>query len=413
MIDEEIKKKLKDLLNQKEKEPTKKIDELCKENSFTRYRQKKDVSWGKRNPNNNESHWDNLNLDEYVSNKPVLVCLGGTATKKEKEANGICKMVEGLLELMFKVKDFDIKAEDKVDIISCIYGFDIKYLFYLNDDEVKKMYPNLKEYAKKFPEAVKTTPQNAFLDSNTAQQFVKNMLLSRCLDKKGNKLPIDECQRNIAQVIFFSYCFGTKALNLIMDNFYKLLSQNNFNNKEIEKITSSMSHISFARLKYTRKIPTTYFYAVNDYDLPVMYPLLSKMKFSKSQLETRLSKKGESTFGQKILKDVYDKETNAEALEFAYIGIEKDKIADKNNQDVEHYLSNLRRNKDWDIVNKKDEIYNAISQMMSWSLCRAVENGLDNANSDKYVPKIPMVQLKDELMDIYKSFSKEDLMTKQ
>lgn len=49
--------------------------------------------------------------------------------------------------------------------------------------------------------------------------------------------------------------------------------------------------------------------------------------------------------------------------------------------------------------------------MMSWALCRAVENGLQNSKSTKYIPPMPMEELESELMSIYSSFSSEDVRT--
>lgn len=412
MTKEEIENRLKEFFKQRERS-SKNLDDLCEENGFVRYKQRKKIVWGKRNPNNKEYHWDNLNLDEYTPNKPIVVCLSGNGTKSAKSANGMCKYVENLLDLMFKVKEFDIKAEDKIDIISCAYSYNLRYLFFPDDNKVTEEYPDIEKYTQDFPNALSYAKQNGYLGKSASQQFARNILLSKCLNKVGERLNVDKCQKNLSQIIFFTYCYGAKALNRIVKDFSKMLSQNGFNKREIEEIISSMSHISFARLEYTRTIPTTYFYAVNDFDLYAINQLLNKMDNSGSQLEIKLSKKGELSFGQKFIGDIYGKETNAEALEFAYMGIEKNGNEITNKQDIEHYLANLDRDKDWDIINKDKGIYNAISQMMSWALCRAVENGLDNAHSDKYVPKISMEQLKDELIDIYKSFSKEELMTKQ
>ncbi len=409
---EEIKKKLEEFFKQR-MASTKSLDELCKENGIRKYKKKHSTVWGKRTLENRDTHWDNLNLDEYSFDKPVIVCLSGNGTKSTKGANGMCKIAENMLDLMFKMKDSEIKAEDKIDIISCSYDVDLKYLFYPIDDEVKEKYPDLKEYAKEFPEALWDASQRGYLSDATSKQFAKNILFSRCINEDGEKLPIDECQKNISQVTFFTYCYGTKALNQIMDYFTGMLLQKGFNEKEIDKITSSMSHVSFARLVYTGRVPTTYFYAVNDRNLNTIKPLLKGMEGSGSQLETRLSRNGGLTFGQDLLGCVFYEKNNTESLEFAYMGIEKDKDEVVVGQDREHYLINMDRNEDWDIINKKKGIYNAISQMMSWALCRAVENGLDNANSDKYIPKISMEQLQDELLNIYQSFSKDELMTKQ
>lgn len=411
MLNEEIKKKLEEFYKQKTR--SKSWDELCKENGIRKYKSRSKTIWGKRTYENKDTHWDNLNLDEYSPDKPVIVCLSGNGTRSTKGANGMCRIAENMLELMFKMKDSEIKAEDKVDIVSCSYNVDLKYLFFPNDEKVKEEYPNVNEFAKEFPEAIKEAPsKRGYLTDANSEQFAKNILLSKCLNKNGEKLPIDECQRNISQVIFFTYCYGASALEQIIDCFTDMLSRKGFDKEEIDEITSSLSHVSFAMLTYTKRIPSTYFFAVNDYNLKILEPLLEVMNESGSQLETRLSQKRELTFGEDLLR-ISLGEDNAGSLEFAYMGIEKDDEEVVVGQDQEHYLINMDRNEEWDIINRKKGIYNAISQMMSWALCRAVENGLDNAHSDKYIPKILMEQLQDELLDIYHSFSNEELTARQ
>ena len=408
MTREDIEKKLEEFSRLRRTPPFKKLDEACKECGLKKSTNRRKTIWGKRNPHSENDHWENINLEEYGTDKPIVVCLSGNGTKKEAEANGFCKRAERMLELLFENKNSDSIPEDYIDIISCAYGCDIKYLIYPDSEEFREMYSNANEYAKDFPEAIQSANGNNNLSDNEIQLFVESVLLSRCCDKEGKRLLIDECCRRISQVTFFTYCYGAQALNKIMQTLDKNLLIKGFEREEIEKIKSAMSHISFARKDYTRTIPSTFFYAVNDFDIGSITVLRNRMLNSHCELKTRICKTGEKTFGQELAAGRFGDIATAEALEFVYLGIEeKENFV---NHDVEHYVANMDRDKDWDIINKKKPIYDAVSQMMSWALCRAVENGLQNAKSDKYIPKMSIETLQEELMSIYKSFSKEDLM---
>lgn len=412
MTKEDIQKKLEEFRMLRKTTRNKKLDDLCEECGLKKLTSRKKTIWGKRNPNNENNHWDNIDLEEYSPDKPVVVCLSGNGTKNAAEANGFCKRAERMLDLLFKDRNSNLKPEDKVDIISCAYGCDIKYLFCPDSEDFRKMYSNVNEYAKEFPEAIQSVyGNNNNLSDNEIQLFVESVMLTRCCDKEGKRLTIEECCRRISQVTFFTYCYGAQALNKIMETLEKKLLIQGFDKEEVEQIKSSMSHISFARKDYTRTIPSTFFYAVNDFDIGSINALRNRMLNTHCQLKTRICKAGEKNFGQEWAVERFGNIDTSESLEFAYMAIEEKE--DFVGQDVDHYVSNMDRDTSWDIINKKSPLYDAISQMMSWSLCRAVENGLQNAKSDSYIPKMSMEGLQEELMSIYRSFAQEDLMIKE
>ena len=54
-----------------------------------------------------------------------------------------------------------------------------------------------------------------------------------------------------------------------------------------------------------------------------------------------------------------------------------------------------------------------VSQMIAWALARAVENGIDNRKSKKFVLKMPLEELMKELEGIKNDFSAEQLMSRE
>lgn len=411
MTKEDIEKQLSEFFNAlKSKKGIEK--QLCEQFSMGKMVDRTSSKFGKRNTNNPENHWDAINLKTYEIDKPLLICLSGNGTETLKEANGFCKQVERMLELIFKNKIESSNPEDYIDIIGCAYGKDNRYLYYPTDSQFKELYSTPAEYIKDFPQALKPSYKNHDFGQSEADLLVNRLLLPRCLDSNNGRLSVEECCNNMSQVTFFTYCYGSEALNTIIDSLNKKLLIYGFTKEEVDSILTSMMSISFALKNYTRKIPTINFYASTDYTTGKMVKLVDYMQKYKLNLITRHCKSGDKAIGQELYPASFVESVDAESLEFAFWGTETD-IDGGSDQDIDHSVANLARDENWDAVYKEKGIYNAISQMMSWALCRAVENGLQNVKADKYIPKMSMKVLQEELMSIYKSFTQEDLMTRK
>lgn len=405
MTNEEIKAKLDDFLTKKHTPPYGNPLELCKQCGFRRFSKRRKTRWGKRNLEK-ENHWENIDLNNYSTDKPMVVCLSGNGTNTDAEANGFCKRVGTSLELLLK-KSTPI---ENVELLGCAYGEDKRYLYCPDEEDFYKTYPNLNDYAREFPKAVSISSKSNDLDERDVNQFTNAILMPRCLDKDGNALPTETCCKNISQITFFTYCYGAKALNEIIKSFKENLKSHDFTDESINQILNSMMHVSFARKDYVRTIPSVYFYAANDYDIGSIIKIHKEMEANNIKLKTRLSKCGDLAFGQEYAPDRFGNVAEKDALEFTYLTGEPN--PDFVYHDPEHYFSNLDRDLDWDILRKSSPIYDAISQMVAWSLCRSVENSLKNAKSKNYIPKMPLSDLQTELISIYKNFETKNVNTK-
>ena len=405
MTKQDIANLLKVFLFEKKIMPLKSRDQVCRDFGIKKLTSRVSTSWGKRNLNA-EHHWEDIDLKDYNPNNPVVVCLGGNGTENPADANGFCKHPERMLELLFKDKD-NRNVADCVDLVSCVYGYDKKYLYCPDSEEFRKIYPDINLYAKDFPEAIEVPVTINNLNSRESAMFAKSILLSRCLDKDNRKIELEEACRRVSQVTFFTYCYGAQALNRIMDSFNRYLLLIGYKDEEIEKIKSSMHHVSFARKDYSRTIPSLFFYAVGDKNIGSVVELRDFMLMQDIDLMTRYCKKGEKAICQGMVPSRYGEVADAEALEFIYQGISNDDEM-LNIQDADHFVSNIARDENWAIIHEEKQILDGISQMMSWALCRSVENGLQNAKSDKFIPKMPMSQLQEELMSIYNSFKQKE-----
>jgi hypothetical protein len=371
----------------------KEILAICKDMSIKRIAQRKATQYGKRNVNNPNNHWDNMDLSSYPNDKPIVICLSGNGASHPSQANGFCKITEGLLELLFKKnKNTNTNPEDYVDVIGCAYGADEEYLYMPNNPALRALYKTPTLYSMDFPEAKKMVYRPSDMSLEECEYMAESLLLPRCLDSSGNRLDLEECCRRMAGVTFFSFCYGAEVLNNIIDSLDKKLLMHGYNKEDIDHIHASMFHLSYARKDYTRKIPTAFFYSANDYDIGYMDKLANYMKKYNIPLKYRYTKTGAKNMGQEMYPESFSTHTNSESLEFAYWGTETDE-EEWFLQGIDHYVSNMARDTDWDIIYKENEMYDPISQMMSWALCRAVENSIANSQSTKYIPKASMREL--------------------
>lgn len=374
---------------------------ICIKHNFKPNKASSQAFWGKRNINNKNNHkWDFIKLNEVNNDKPMLICLSGNGTTTTKEANGFCKFAEDCLKLMFENRQDSTNPEDHLDIVSCAYGNTCagqEMYFRYQSDEVDEKYPTDKEYMNAFPMSTRSVllQRGARIGEFTdeeAKEIVDNIMIPRCI-RDGEKQSIDECCRRMSQVIFFTYCYGTQALNKIMDTFEQELLSLGFENSGIDAIKDSMSHISFARNRYTPNIPTTYFYSVDDHVVGIS-SLRKIMERENMQMDIMLQNKGSEPAIKyyKVCKCF-----NYTSLEVQYLGKDESDYDGPIDQSYDHFVSTLYRDEDWRIINKTNKTYDCASQQMAWALSRAVQNGLQNSKSDKYIPKMSMETLKDEL----------------
>lgn len=380
---------------------------IAKKHNFELRQARRQTFFGKRNIyNENNHHWDFINLDKVNNDKPMLICLSGNGTTTTKDANGFCKFAEDCLKLMFENRIQDsTNPEDYLDIVSCTYGgysWDKDDYFRYQSDEIEEKYSTDREYMKAFPRSAQsvccqTSLCEGVLTEEDAKEFVDNIMIPRCI-RDGKRQSVYECCRRMSQVVFFTFCYGNQALNKIMDTFEKELLSLGYEKDEIETIEDSMSNISFARNQYTPNIPTTYFYSVDDGVMQTnQFRLREIMEKENMQMDIMYRSKGD-----KPVISFKDEERyyNHTSLEVQYLGKDESDSEYPIAQSYDHYVSTLYRDEDWHIINKTNKTYDCASQQMAWALCRAVQNGLQNSKSDNYIPRMSMEELKNDLSKI-------------
>ena len=334
-----------------------------------------EVEFGRRKPGTPNS-WEELSTSSYRVMRPTVFCLSGNGTTTLRDANGFCKHAESYLNLM-KGQD-GTPITDRVDIV----GF--KYAKKREDSETGGLTPE-------------------FIES-----FIEETLLPLFVDANGERLSLDQARKNMSQITFFTYCAGAQELSSIMRRLNYELSALGYRKFERDLIGNSSMNISFAPLDNTQNfVPSVRVLSMDD-DVVGTDIGLMLSENERKELD-----------GVELRKDpvgkIYGTEMNlAPAGGINIITSSLVNASSANGND--HYSSIVARDADWSVSEFvrdgrafRSGNADCVSQMMAWSLCRAVENSEANYYSDRYIPNGFYDELEGELTSIRDSFSREEL----
>lgn len=319
-------------------------------------------SWGIRNPKNSDNHWDKIDLSSYKMKKPLVVCMSGNGSTYERDANGFCKICENLLGLK-------IDSENSEEIYEYV-------------DLMGVSYSCLGVFG---PGQLKKRDINAFVD---------NILLPLCVDDNGQKLDVGQACKNIAAVTFFTYCHGSVEVCEICNLFHeKLITDYGYTKDETMEIFNAMREVSYSPNTLNSFCPKVAVYSSADEERL----WVSNYDFGDKQVAMDIQR---SSFGHSDNSNNFYPEYNSafDVLNILVRSLTDSEIGD------DHYVNVLRRNEKWELV--EDQVKaDCVSQMMAYALARFVADGVKNFNSDTYIPRTNISNLKVELSSIMNSFN--------
>ena len=334
---------------------------------------------GRRNPNF-PRQWEFLNIHHLEFKRPMVICLSGSGTTDNKLVNGVTKIIQNYLDLIFKTKDGK-NAFDYIDIIGI-------------------------KYARK--------DRTNYAEGYITEEFA-DKLTDALVDKLTNwnqcKLPLDCAKKKFAQITFFTYCYGKQVL----DNLINLLSEKlvlaGYTSDEINAILGASKEISFAPYTCTEnKIPSVH--VISNHD-PISSPILKNL-YTEQQLDelngvTLHQDNSGCLYGQPC-----DTATAPSIQIISSKFINAYQVSNKNLND--HNIKCISRDDNWNLkayslCDESKYPFNAdcVSQMIAWALCRGVENSMQNFKSVNYVPYNHWQDLMPELQSIIDSYVPQKL----
>lgn len=319
-----------------------------------------------------------LDVEEYAVTRPTVFCLSGNGAITTKEANGLCKQAEGYLKLMFNGKNVGKRVTDMVDLI----GF---------------KYARPKEDAKV-----------GDLGFEFIEDFVNRVIIPKLLDKDGTRLSLDEACKNMSQMVFFTYCYGSQELNSIVLMLRSCLKQCGYLKFEIDEICKATQNISYAPFDNSASY------------IPSVRVISSRDDTVGEDIDGLLGEQGrEDLDGIRLLRHdgvVENSFGETKGAERLYV-LSSSLINGYASTINEHGISLITRDEDWNVKKYTDNNGNkyvsdnadCVSEMVAWALCRAVENAIKNSKSTTYIPSNFSSDLMQELQSIIDSYSSDKL----
>ncbi len=338
---------------------------------FSDKRTWKEVSMGKRNLVK-ENHWEPLFVEDYVIDKPTVICLGGNATIDDLEANGFCKQAENMLGLIKRGRFESIS--DRVDLL----GFG--YARHNSGEETGE------------------------LPLDFVDEFVDKVLLP-LFSKDGERLTFTMARKNMSKLSFFTYCQGQIEANKIMDSLDVKLSALGYDDYEIDAINNATINVAFAPLDdRANYMPTIRVLSLRDERVGGdVSQILNKQEMaSLDGICVRTDEAG-TIYG-----------TPRKRAISGSINVISSQLLNATGRTIdEHLASIVSRDNNWGIkefANNNGDLVasgnaDCISQIMSYALGLAIENGEKNMVSETYIPNTFYTTLPDEISSIVAGFS--------
>jgi len=300
-----------------------------------------------------------------------VICLGGNGTITESSANGMCKMVENFLQLLFKKQGTNY-VYDYVDIMGAVYP-------------------------------ISDNSQKGKFSKEDIDNFVDKFLIKLLQDENDELVPLNEACRRLSQITFFTFCKGHFEVYKIFRSFYKELQVLGYSKQECDILMLSTFEISYAPLIYASMIPVVYIDSKQDEMLNSAW----KNKETAAKIDDNLNGVAikYEKYGDPLLSGVAISEAIFDAIHIYSSRLRNNVEGD------EHNLALLSRDGGWNA--RYESNADCVSQMIAWALSRAVENGIENQKSKSFIPKKSLEELIKELELIKNGFSEEQLMSQE
>lgn len=361
-----------------------------------------EIEIGKRNLNIKHTHWELLDLNHLTFTKPTVLCLSGSGTITNEDANGIAKQAETYLDLMFKTKDGG-NVLDNVDILG------IKY-----------------------------AQRSGFEDGDIPELAIDKLstaILSLLVDKNGNRLSVEQAKKNMSRLTFFTYCYGNKILQRIINHLNEKLNKIGYTESEIFSINNASLEVSYAPYDSVyNRIPSIR--VISKHDQKLSNPQFNLLKHGGVITNDQAQNLDGISLHQDIpgsgklygvardinpdpemLPDLPINTATAGSIQIISGGLVNAFYQNNSKAAIDHAVDIVARDKNWNLKPTKigglayqSSNADCVSEMMAWALCKGVENSVQNFKSDKYVANNYWHEMMDDLQSIIDSYDPQKLL---
>ncbi len=328
---------------------------------------KTEINVGKR-VLNQPNHWQDINLEEYKVERPVVLILGGNGTVSDKAANGNAKVVSSWLGVF----------KDDVDILS------VNYNRVLHDkDNILQM-----------------------------QEYLTNQFFLPLVSKNGKKIDFQKACKNLRQVTLFAHCYGKIAFDHVFDMLAEKCKALGYEKSQIEQLLDQIFFVSYGIWSRESRVPCLN--VLSYYDEMWLHTDMA-WSFLLEQLDN-------------VEVSPEDKKAIVETCKKAVDPLfEIEKFMTKNNRCFvlrdknilrlassefhihsvgDHTLKDLTRDENWETSTSLSKAGDHVSKCIACALCNSVANSILNQRSKKLIP-FSLSELQKQLESVVKPLNED------
>lgn len=294
---------------------------------------------------NHPNGWENVELNDIPTDKPIVLCFGGNGTISDRFANHVAKMAERFLGVR--------TSNNYIDIYSIQYSN-------------------------------KENSMTGDLSYEEAEEIANTLFLPRVMNKNGKRLPVEKACKNMRNINILSHCFGQQALKPIITYTENAMEyQLGYDEEEVMETLGQILHISYAPYSITPNNLSTNFEIksfmdrINDYD------------YEYAQLYDKEKWKNDSV--NEIYLGIGELKTKDNTLTLYTNSVVGDKFRKENNIDEHNWGKTIARDENWNVNNPRAD---AISKCIALTLAMGVLNSKENQKSKKFVPLPKIKEIK-------------------
>lgn len=306
------------------------------------------------NPEENiQYNYQNIDINAYNPDKPIVLVLGGSGTIDDYATNGNMKIVSSMLGVFKR----------DVDIIG------VNYNLGLNKSNI---------------------------DVN-CKELVKNIFVPY-VEKDGKRLDIDTACKNVRNVTIFAHCKGVDGImSRVVPTLTSELIKLGYNDEECKQIISQIVMIAYGADFYDtiRDVKGIYFLSFCDetfmcgtvQEANEMLDKLGVINMVKTDRDFLSQINTNRTISRQIIgflrshKRVYNLHEDNIIRLFAY-GVYQ---TDDNIWEEDHSIAGMARNDDWSKHENASSTGDCVSRSLACALCNSVANSIQNNQGTQHI----------------------------
>ncbi len=333
----------------------------------------KEITIGKRVlDDSTRFHWQDVSLDDFKTDRPIVLIFGGDGTKTDRAANGYAKFVSSMLGVF----------ADEVDIYSVNYR-----KIFENDDDKRRV-------------------QELFVDK----------IFLPLVSKDGRKIAVEAACKNLRKITLFAHCCGKTNFDFMLNTFLIKCSLLNYSYAQTSKMLEQIFLVSYGIWARESLVPTLnilspydQMWAASERSWEELVKRLDDVKMS---IEDRQKLKELTTDSfMSVLTQIWQMDKFFKQNDRCFVMQDKNILrltgsAFHNDRSDDHPLYDLRRQPGWKPTDRVSKTGDYVSRCIGCALCNSVANSLQNQQTKELIP-FSLADLKVQLESIVRPLNQD------